>query len=244
MEKLKWWGIQACCLGAVALTGCSGVVDVGGNTGGASGAGGQGVAGDYGFAGAGGAYGFAGGYVVAGAGGAYGIAGASGGGAVPYDPSDEPEGICPATCEDVAGAVLPLQTEQAFYTAIIGRWLICGDGLAVFGGAPADVIGVEYAAPTLVQLPFAPPGLRLSGDMYYLVDGPDGVERGQGFDYQLTYDVSVDSAGNPRPIQLNMHPAPNAGFGGSFRYSPCPRQWELSGGSANPGDEAILVPLD
>jgi hypothetical protein len=40
-----------------------------------------------------------------------------------------------------------------------------------------------------------------------------------------------------------MHPMPNSGFGGSFRYSPCPRELEISGGSANPGDRAILVPF-
>ncbi len=56
--------------------------------------------------------------------------------------------------------------------------------------------------------------------MYYLVQGPNGPERGQGFAYQLTYDVGQEGTS----VQLNMHPAPNAGFGGSFRYSPCPTE--------------------
>jgi hypothetical protein len=76
--------------------------------------------------------------------------------------------------------------------------------------------------------------------MYYLVQGSTGPVRGAGFDYQLTYDVSPEGQGH---WQLNMHPAPNSGFGGSFRYSPCPREFELSGGSVSPSDKAILVPF-
>jgi hypothetical protein len=62
--------------------------------------------------------------------------------------------------------------------------------------------------------------------MYYLVQGPSGPVRGAGFDYQLTYDVSPEGPGF---FQLNMHPAPNSGFGGSFRYSPCPTEFEILG---------------
>ena len=72
------------------------------------------------------------------------------------------------------------------------------------------------------------------------MQGSTGPVRGAGFDYQLTYDVSP---GTPGHWQLNMHPAPNSGFGGSFRYSPCPREFELSGGSVSPSDKAILVPF-
>lgn len=156
-----------------------------------------------------------------------------------FDPTQEPQGTCPATCEDAAGSVQPLATQQEFFTAIVGRWLICGDGLAAFGKAPADAIGVEYAAPTLQEVGDGADAI-LRGDMYYLVQGSGGPERGQGFAYQLTYDVGGDA----KPSQLNMHQTPTSGFGGSFLYSACPREWQLDGGSANPGATAVLVPTN
>jgi len=83
------------------------------------------------------------------------------------------------------------------------------------------------------------------GNMYYLVDGEQGAERGKGFDYQLTYDVSPqDPLIYGPPSQLNMHPTPNSGFGGGFVYSPCPREWSMSGGSAAPDSRAVLVPAE
>jgi hypothetical protein len=99
------------------------------------------------------------------------------------------------------------------------------------------VIGVEYAAPTLTP---TTDGAFLSGNMYYLVDSPDGAVRGAGFDYQLTYDVSPQDPAQGPPEQLNMHAVPNSGFGDGFRYSPDPRQWQLNTGEAN----AVLVPAD
>jgi hypothetical protein len=67
-------------------------------------------------------------------------------------------------------------------------------------------------------------GSTVGGDMYYLVAGPSGPQRGSGFAYQLKYDISPEG---PAAFQLNMHPAPNSGFGGAFRYSPCPREFEV-----------------
>jgi hypothetical protein len=55
-------------------------------------------------------------------------------------------------------------------------------------------------------------GGTVGGNMYYLVQGANGPVR-----------------------------APNSGFGGSFRYSPCPREWEI--GSLSPPDRAILAPF-
>jgi hypothetical protein len=97
----------------------------------------------------------------------------------------------------------------------------------VFSGAPADTIGVEYT-PT-------PAGSR--GNMFYLVQGPSGPERGAGFEYQLTYDVST-SGGSA--YQLNMHPAPNSGFASSPRFSLCPSEILLPGYL---GGSALLVPF-
>ena len=149
-----------------------------------------------------------------------------------------PTDTCPASCGDAAGTVQPTTGVEQFYARILGRWLICGDKGGAYPG-PADVIGVEYAAPTQQDTVL---GRIWRGNMYYLVDGQDGPERGQGFDYQLTYDVSPQDPAEGAPSQLNMHPTPNSGFGGAFLYSPCPREWSMSGGSAAPDSGAVLVP--
>jgi len=137
---------------------------------------------------------------------------------------------CSASCDTPAGEVHPFESVEEVYAAMEGRWQVCPGSGTTFAAAPADMIGIEYGPTTPDE----------GGKMYYLVQGVDGPVRGQGFDYQLTYDVSP--LGDD--FQLNMHAAPNSGFGGSFRYSPCPTMFEISGGSVSPGAEAILVPFD
>ena len=165
-----------------------------------------------------------------GAGGSSGGAGTTGTGGTAGAPA-----TCPATCETAAGAVFAFSSVGQIYGALVGLWRICGGPGTVYPGAPTDTIGVEYgpasAEPTAS-------GSTVGGNMYYLVQGTNGPERGPGFDYQLTYDVSPQGNGT---FQLNMHPMPNSGFGGGFRYSPCPEQFEIQGGSVSPGAKAILV---
>jgi hypothetical protein len=105
---------------------------------------------------------------------------------------------CAATCDTPMGSAVSISSNDF----LAGRWRICA-GLDQWTklGAPADTIGVEYTP---------------DGHMYYLVNGPTGPVRGAGFAYQLTYDVLPTG-------QLNMHPAPNAGFFGTASVSPCPR---------------------
>ena len=145
-----------------------------------------------------------------------------------------------AACAVPAGTAATLDTTAKFYAAIVGRWLICPGGLSAFGEAPANVIGVEYEAPTTTT---DLDGL-LWGNMYYLVDSPDGVVRGAGFDYQLTYDVSPQDPAEGPPVQFNMHPTPNSGFAYGFTYSPSPRQWYLHDGSPNHEASGTLVPAN
>ena len=92
---------------------------------------------------------------------------------------------------------------------------------AAWPNAPSDVIGVEFGPASTAP---TDGGSTVGGDMYYLVAGPSGPQRGSGFAYQLKYDISPEG---PAAFQLNMHPAPNSGFGGAFRYSPCPREFEV-----------------
>jgi hypothetical protein len=148
---------------------------------------------------------------------------------------------CSATCTTPAGAVQPFTAVEEVYQALVGRWQVCGGGLGAFAGAPADVIGVEYGRPSLEA---STSGDNGGGNMYYLVQGPTGPVRGQGFAYELTYDVSTAGLASPEGmvlLQLYMHPTPNSGFGGSFRYSPCPTEFWVQGSSQVGG--AVLVPF-
>jgi hypothetical protein len=141
---------------------------------------------------------------------------------------------CGATCSTPAGTVQAFTSVADIYAAMAGTWQICsGAPLWTSVGAPADVIGVEYG-PASSSL--TANGTTVGGNMYYLVAGPSGPIRGSGFAYQLTYDISPEG---PSSFQLNMHPAPNSGFPGSVRYSPCPTELQLL--FLEGGDSSVLV---
>jgi hypothetical protein len=141
---------------------------------------------------------------------------------------------CAATCATPAGNPQEFSTVEEVYAAMEGRWQTCPGAGNNFPTAPADMIGVEYGPASSAPTPI---GGTVGGNMYYLVQGLSGPCRGAGFAYQLTYDVSPEG---PGVFQLNMHPTPNSGFAGFFRYSPCPRKFEI--GVEHPS--AILVPFD
>jgi hypothetical protein len=124
-------------------------------------------------------------------------------------------GACKATCGTPAGAVQQLTSVADVYAAVAGSWQICSGQENL--RAPADVIGIELTPGSTTP---TPNGSTKGGLMYYLVQGASGPVRGQGFDYQLTYDVSPESPG----YQFNYHTAEGAGRGGQIAYSPCPRE--------------------
>lgn len=141
---------------------------------------------------------------------------------------------CGATCFTPAGTVQPVDTPEKVYAALQGRWLFCRGWS---GSPPPGVIGVEFGPASAAPVAG---GSTVGGAMYYLVAGPSGPVRGQGADYELTYDVSQET---PVYCQLNMHPTPNSGFGGSVRYSPCPTEIQIDfGGPAT--QRPILVPVN
>jgi hypothetical protein len=148
-------------------------------------------------------------------------------------PSADGATSCGATCCTPAGTVEPATSLDQAYAQVAGRWVDCGQQFQR-AGAPADVVGVELV-PITVDAGACTTGC---GNMFYLVQGTSGVVRGNGFAYQLTYDISPNGAA----FQLNMHPAPNSGFGSAFRYSPCPRELEMT--SINYGPRALLVPVN
>ena len=216
----------SCCgvFAAVGIVACGGHVVSGENpgpdSGGASATGG---AGGTGGAGTSGGNGGNGGDAGSSTGGASGSASGAGGSSGSTD-----GGLCYQACGTPAGAVQTFSTPEDVYAALVGVWVICPGLTAaskVFAQAPADTIGIEYTKPEVK-----------GGNVYYLVQGASGPVRGAGFDYQLTYDVSQSGS----LLQLNMHPTPNSGFAPSFRFSPCPTQWQM--GAMYASDKAILVP--
>jgi hypothetical protein len=194
------------------------------------------------FAGAGGAGGSAGSSIGAGgaggsAGGSTGVGGTGGGaggstgvGGIGGSPAsiDGGDNTCRATCSTPAGTVQTTFASQSdVYSIFVGQWRICPGGDISFPGIPADAIGVEYDAP---------PDLSSDGNMYYLVQGSSGPVRGAGFDYQLTYNLYPEGVNS---YQLDMYQ--NGGFGGGWRYSPCPRELQI--GQTEGSGKALLVPF-
>lgn len=101
---------------------------------------------------------------------------------------------------------------------------------------PADAVGTEFET-TRVDSEWS-----LSGNLYYLVAGAQGPVRG-GPDHQFTYLVyRVD---NDASITLQIDLGYPFYAIRPFRYSPCPRLFEIIGqqGDGAPGDHAILTPL-
>jgi hypothetical protein len=129
---------------------------------------------------------------------------------------------CGATCGTPAGDVQQIGSIDAAYTVMQGRWEFCDDAWLTSAGAPSDAIGVDFAPASREP---TSSGSTVGGQMYYLVAGPSGPQRGQGFAYQLTYDISPE--GSDSSSQINIHPAPNSGFWIRLRYSPCPLQLEV-----------------
>jgi hypothetical protein len=134
-----------------------------------------------------------------------------------------------ATCSTPAGLVQNTFPggQAEVYSIFVGKWQICAGGDISFPGIPKDAIGVEYDAP---------PDLSSDGLMWYLVQGPNGPVRGQGFDYQLTYNLYPEG---PNSYQLDMYQ--NGGFGGQWRYSPCPKELQIE--QTEGSGEALLVPF-
>jgi hypothetical protein len=140
-------------------------------------------------------------------------------------------GMCGAICGTPAGAVVTPTSVEDAYAMLEGSWLVCGKW---GGGSPGDVIGVEFG-PASSEATAG--GSTVGGLFYLLVLGPSGPQRGSGFAYQANYDLSPEGGSY---YQLNIHPAPNSGYGGSFRYSPCPRELELQ---VNYDAPLVLVPI-
>lgn len=148
-----------------------------------------------------------------------------------FDSSASCDGSCCATCETPAGTIEQVTSQQQAYGMIEGRWLICADsgdaGLSAFimAGAPSDTVGLEFGPATIVDASCGATGTVGcgGGNLYYLVNGPNGPVRGTGFAYQGTYNIDTGEDA----FQLNLHDAPNEGYPTHIIYSPCPTELEL-----------------
>jgi hypothetical protein len=146
---------------------------------------------------------------------------------------------CGATCATPAGTVQPLNDYASVAAALEGRWEFC---TAWPTSVPGDALGIEFDTASVIQMGPDGGATLEGGNAYYLVNGPSGLVRGAGFAYQVTYDFEQSTTGTIVSTQVDIHPTPNSGFGGSIRYSPCPRELELD--FVDPGTgPSILVPV-
>jgi hypothetical protein len=128
-----------------------------------------------------------------------------------------PPPACAADCSTVfrPSGSLSLAGLEA---AVVGRWRFCSGGDEWRTWAPADAVAVEFTA--LNGSPHEANATG-SGDLYFLVAGPDGVlRRLNGSAYHLRYDV-------PTATQVDMFFDSGGAFFANPRYSPCPKQLEL-----------------
>jgi hypothetical protein len=125
---------------------------------------------------------------------------------------------CGATCGTPAGTVVNPTNVADAYGVILGRWQFCDNAWQRGINVPADAIGVEFGpASTALQSN----GLTKGGNLYFLVAGQTGPERGSGFSYQATYDIAP-----AEPLTIYVR---QSGGGASvrFRYSPCPQELDV-----------------
>jgi hypothetical protein len=152
-----------------------------------------------------------------------GVAGAGSG-----NPGDQPSpggglgtddaghGACYGTCMIPPGPVQPYPTLDELAAALVGVWQICTGGHALFGGAPSDTIGVEFAPSSRVD------DSVWAGDLYFLKRTSAGPARGDGPSYHQSYRVVIDSTVTCRSDD------DKTGSWFELMYSSCPREWWLS----------------
>ena len=157
-----------------------------------------------------------------------------------YDAGES--GACSATCSTAPGTILPpdpylgsAAVDAALWAGLVGVWQICDGGDSAFQGepamAPADTIGIEFGPP--IPSDTDPSGWA-KGNLFFLTRGPSGPVRGAGFEYQQTYMITG--------AWIYCFPVTNAHYTFGFKYSPCPREWELAPWG-DYGRRATLVPF-
>ncbi|HEX8792129.1 MAG TPA: hypothetical protein VF765_14345, partial [Polyangiaceae bacterium] len=95
------------------------------------------------------------------------------------------------SCPDVS--LGPLQSAEMCASVVAGRWVACAgvENLHGFGKNPADTVGLEFGpASTTGGGCGAINAPCLGGDLYLLVQGPTGLVRGSGPNYQIFYACS------------------------------------------------------
>ncbi len=143
-------------------------------------------------------------------------------------------GYAPVSCSTPAGTIEALPNVADAAAVLQGDWRICPPS---FGGVPADAVGLRFAAASTVPGNVDP---TVGGLADALVQGATGPEPGRGFAYQLTYDVVQSPGLSGSSMQLYIH-ASTGGFGGTFVFSPSPRELSVDLGE----DQApvLFVPM-
>jgi hypothetical protein len=144
-------------------------------------------------------------------------------------------GPCPR-----AGPLQNVNTISDAAVAVVGRWQICtGLNNVLSFNAPSDTVGMEFAQATTGggYCSQQGSGTCMGGNLYYLVQGSSGLVRGQGFAYELEYELVAIGG-----LELDLSVAPNGGWTTSIRYSANPRALDITSLGYNSGATMSPVP--
>jgi hypothetical protein len=140
-----------------------------------------------------------------------------------------------------------LSTVSASASILDGKWIAC-DGLQNLTAtwAPSDTVGIEFTTATEGGGSCAAWGQADSGDpcmgglIYFLVQGPTGLERGQTNAYQDFYALFDDSGVS---LALNQSPT-NGSWTTSISYSPSPLEFDVETVGYQGGVRLVRPPGD
>jgi hypothetical protein len=131
-----------------------------------------------------------------------------------------------------------IQDVNAGAAAVAGRWAACErvENLHMFGNNPADTVGLEFGPATSGGGGCAAGGSPcLGGDLYLLVQGPNGLERGQGIDYHIYYALT------PGFLWLYEMPT-NGSWSTAYSASSNPRVLDVQSTGYNSGTILVGIP--
>jgi hypothetical protein len=94
-----------------------------------------------------------------------------------------------------SGSLGPVENIYKCASDVAGRWAACdgssAESIHRFGNGPADTVGLEFGPATTSGGGCSATSLPcVGGNLYFLVQDPTGLVRGQGPDYQASYACS------------------------------------------------------
>jgi hypothetical protein len=146
-------------------------------------------------------------------------------------------GMCPMTATQAIASLSDAANDVA------GQWSICEGLQNVVGSwAPSDTFGMEFTPATNGGGSCGEWGSPCMGGLiYFLVQGSNGLVRGQTNAYQIWYALASNLAGSGAGLALNMTPT-NGSWTTSISYSATPREFWIESTGYQGGARLIPAP--